>query len=52
MKTLEIAKKIGYESTEDIDVNPTLYALKEEGKESKGWDGSWSIEGAVSIPDI
>ena len=30
MKPLEIAKKIAYEATGDV--NPTLYALKEEGK--------------------
>ena len=50
MKALEIAKKIGYEATGDV--NPTLYALREEGKVSKGKDGSWSIEGAMTIPDI
>ncbi|XP_065901556.1 uncharacterized protein [Dysidea avara] len=49
MKALEVAKKIGYQTAGDV--NPSLYALKEEGKVVKVQDG-WSIEGAVIMPDI
>jgi len=50
MKALDIAKKIGYQTAGDV--NPTLYALREEGKVSKKGQDGWSTEGAVTIPDI
>ena len=47
MKALEIAKKIGFQTAGDV--NPTLYALRDEGEVSKKGKDGWAIE---TIPDI
>lgn len=46
LAALQIAKKLGYETAGDV--NPTLYALKDEGKVTKLDGNKWSIAPNVS----